>query len=140
MKTVSRKTLAGLLLAGVAPMAIGLTTLPPAFAQAPAPVEAPVDALLRANVGYLAIERGAGLDTLADEAAAAGMPVIADTPHLLVVEAPRASPLPDPQLTDAQRAGWGLTLGTWFLGLMGVGRVSQKWLRTGPYSLVRLRS
>lgn len=101
----------------------------------------PVDALLRANVGYLAIERGAGLDTLADEAAAAGMPVIADTPHLLVVEAPRASPLPDPQLTDAQRAGWGLTLGTWFLvGLMGVGRVSQKWLRTGPYSLVRLRS
>ena len=92
-------------------------------------------------MGYLAIERGAGLDTLADEAAAAGMPVIADTPHLLVVEAPRASPLPDPQLTDAQRAGWGLTLGTWFLvGLMGVGRVSQKWLRTGPYSLVRLRS
>ncbi|MGV8840439.1 MAG: OmpA family protein [Bauldia sp.] len=47
MKTVSRKTLAGLLLAGVAPIAIGLTALPPAFAQAPAPAEAPVDALLQ---------------------------------------------------------------------------------------------
>lgn len=70
----------------------------------------PVEALRRAGVTYVAVERRGGLDATVPPGSGR---VVHDGPSLLILQVGPAAGGPDPGLPMANLLGWGLTLLTW---------------------------